>query len=229
MICSKCGHTLSPGAAFCGDCGTTIADSNPGQAASAPSEPAEKVKALGNRVWKVFLAVFANPVEGLPPSFERLQKREALETGIAFAVLFDICALFGLYMMLPRWAGQPGIGDILKMLLFGFVPPAALTGALFLARKVFRATAGTIESDVLTAGVSVIPTGILLLVSGVLGIGNLEVSAVVAVFALSYTILILFTGCTRIAGIAQVRAVPAVPIIILIAAWISKIVFTAIL
>ena len=65
------------------------------------------------------------------------------------------------------------------------MPPAALTGAIFLARKIFRATAGTIESDVFMAGISVIPTGILLLFSGVLGIANIEVTAVIAVFALS--------------------------------------------
>ena len=201
----------------------------PDQPATTQAETAEKIKALGIRVWKVFLAVLANPVEAMPPSFEKLEKREALEAGIGFAVLFDICALFGLYMMLPRWAGQPGIGDILKILIFGFVPPAALTGAVFLARKVFRASGGTIESDVFMAGISLIPTGILLLVSGVLGIGNVEVSGVIAVFALSYTILILFTGCTRIAGIAKVGAAPAVPVILLAAAWISKIVFAAIL
>ena len=54
-------------------------------------------------------------------------------------------------------------------------------------------------------------------------------TALVAVFALSYTVLILFTGCTRISEIATVRAVPAVPIIILVTAWLSKIVYAAML
>jgi hypothetical protein len=198
-------------------------------AVSEPASPGERLKTLAGKGWKTLLSVLQNPVENLAASFVRLQKQEALEVGIAFAVVFDICALFGIYMMLPRWAGQPGIGDILKILLFGFVPPAALTGAIFLARKVFRAPGGTIESDVFIAGISVIPTGILLLLSGVLGIGNLEVIGVVAIFALSYTILILFNGCTRISEIAQVRAVPAVPIIILLAAWLSKVIFAAML
>ncbi len=175
------------------------------------------------------MAVLQNPVENLSPHFDRLEKQEALEAGIAFAVLFDLCALFGIYLLLPRWAGAPGFTDILKILIFGFVPPAALTGAIFLARKVYRASAGTIESDVFLAGIALIPIGILLLLSGVLGIGNLEVTALVAVFALSYTVLILFTGCTRISEIATVRAPPAVPIILLVTAWISKIVFAAML
>lgn len=73
------------------------------------------------------------------------------------------------------------------------------------------------------------PRRLILLLSGVLGIGNLEVTALVAVFALSYTVLILFTGRARISEIATVRAVPAVPIIILVTTWLSKIVYAAML
>jgi hypothetical protein len=65
----------------------------------------------------------------------------------------------------------------------------------------------------------------MLLIAGILGMGNIEVVALVSVFALSYTILILYTACTQISEISKVRAVPAVPIIILIAGWLSKIVF----
>ena len=229
MTCANGGHELSSGSAFCGSCGATHPEAIPEPAVSGPTVTKEKFKSIAGRVWMTVRAVLLNPVEALPAAFQTFSPRESLETGIAFAVLFDICALFGQYMMLPRWAGQPGIGDLLKILIFGFVPPAALTGAIFLARKIFRATAGTIESDVFMAGICVIPTGILLLFSGVLGIANIEVSAVIAVFALSYTILILFTGSTRIAGMAQVQAAPAVPVIILAAGWISKIVFAALL
>jgi hypothetical protein len=224
MICPKCGHAVNAGVVFCGECGATIPDTKP-----EPASPGARLKTIAEKVGKTFLAVFENPVENLPPYFQRMKKQEALEVGIALAVLFDLCALFGIYMMLPHWAGSPGFADILKILIFGFVPPAALTGAIFLARKVFRASAGTIESDVFLAGIALIPIGILLLLSGVLGIGNLEVTALVAVFALSYTVLILFTGCAGISEIATVRAVPAVPIIILVTAWLSKIVFAAML
>jgi hypothetical protein len=132
-----------------------------------------------------------------------------------------------LYLILPHWAGQPGFGDILKLLLLGIVPSAAITGASILARKVFQSPAGSIESDVFLAGVSLIPTGLLLLIAGLLGAANIEVVALVSVFAFSYTILILYTGCTQISEISKVRAIPAVPIIILIAGWLSKIIFAA--
>jgi hypothetical protein len=186
-----------------------------------------KFRSLSLTAWKVLKAVALNPVEELPTVFRGLRGREALETGFVLAGLFDLCAVIGLYLILPHWAGQPGFGDILKLLLLGIVPSAAITGASILARKVFQSPAGSIESDVFLAGVSLIPTGLLLLIAGLLGAANIEVVALVSVFAFSYTILILYTGCTQISEISKVRAIPAVPIIILIAGWLSKIIFAA--
>jgi hypothetical protein len=224
MNCPKCGQPLNPGGVFCGNCGTATSEAKPESAGQG-----DRLNGLAVQAWRVLLAAFLNPVENLFPNYERLTKQEVLGVGFAFAVLFDLCAVFGIYRMLPHWAGGPGIAVILKILLFGFVPTAALAGAGFLARKVFRATGGTIESDVFIAGISLVPTAILLLLSGVLGISNPEVTGLVSVVATSYTILTLFTACTRISGIAIVRAVPAVPIILLVTAWLSKVVFAAML
>ncbi len=229
MTCPQCGNTLNPGVTFCGDCGAPTKEAGKPPTAP-PSSPANiEIRALSLTAWKVLKAVVINPMEELPTVFRALTQRQALETGLIFAGLFDLCAVIGLYLMLPRWAGQPGFGDILKLLLLGIVPSAAITGASFLARKAFRGSPESIEADVFVAGVSLLPSGLMLLVAGILGMANIEVVALVSVFALSYTILILFTGCTRISGIPQVRAVPAVPLIILVTAWLSKIVFAAII
>jgi hypothetical protein len=218
---------LNPGVTFCGDCGVPIKKTEVQPAAAVPSPGSVKFRLLSLIAWKVLKAVGLNPVEELTTVFNELKSSEALEIGLVLAGLFDLCAVIGLYLILPRWAGQPGLGDILKLLLLGIVPAAAITGASILARQVFQSPAGTIESDVFIAGVSLVPTGLMLLVAGVLGAGNIEVVALVSVFAISYTILILYTGCTQISEISKVRAVPAVPTIILIAGWISKIVFAA--
>lgn len=225
MTCPQCGKTLNPGVTFCGDCGAPIKNAEVQPAAVAPSPGSIRFRSLSLIAWKVLKAVALNPVEELPTVFRGLRGREALETGFVFAGLFDLCAVIGLYLILPRWAGEPGFGDVLKLLLLGIVPSAAITGASILARKVFQSSAGTIESDVFLAGVSLIPTALVLLVAGLLGAANIEVVALVSVFAFSYTILILYTGCTQISEISKVRAVPAVPIIILIGGWFSKIVF----
>ena len=71
--------------------------------------------------------------------------------------------------------------------------------------------------------------GFVSLLAGIVGAGNLEVAAIADVFALSYTVLILYTGCTRISGILEQRAAPAVPVIILIAGWLSKVLVAGLL
>lgn len=227
MTCPQCESPVGENAMFCGACGAAIKDA---AAQSVPAEPTAggaEIEKLVRATLTVLKAIVVNPVDRLPNVFTELQKLEALKVGLVLAGIFDLCAIIGLYLALPHWAGFPGLGDILKLLLLGIVPPAAITGACVLARKTFQGKAGTIESDVFLAGVSLAPMGLLLLLSGLLGIGNIDVELLVGVFALTYTILILYVGCTQISQIATSRAVPAVPIVILIAGWLSKVIFAA--
>ena len=227
MTCPQCGNSLTSGATFCGDCGAPINKAESQPSAAAPSLGAVKFRALSLTAWSIVKAAVLNPVEGMPNVFRGLEKKEALEAGLVLAGLFDLCAVIGLFLLLPRWAGSPGLVDILKLLLLSIIPSAAVTGAYTLARKIFHSQGGSIESDVFLAGVSLVPSSIVLLASGILGAANIEVIAIIAVFALTYTVLILFAGCTQISRIATVYAIPAVPIMILIAAWLSKIAFAA--
>lgn len=227
MNCLQCGSALSDTAAFCGDCGVSVKGAAAQSDNSMATIGGAKVEVLAKAALKVLKAMVINPVEDVPRVFAGLEKIVALKTGLVLAGLFDLCAVIGLFLVLSRLGGSAGLEDVLKLLLLGIVPPLAFTGSSFLAHLAFQGKAGTIESDVFLAGVSVMPMGLLLLLSGLLGIGNIEVLGLVGVFCLTYTILILFSGCTRISQIATVRAIPAVPIIIIISVWISKIVYSA--
>lgn len=224
MFCEECGKEIGANATVCPNCG------KPAVAAPASASPlGEKLKARSQDALNAVKIIAANPVGGLPAAFQSLEKRQAMEVGIAFGVAFELCAVIGLYFLLPRWEGSPGLGEILKLLVLGLVPFAATAGASALARRIFAAPGGSIESDVFIAGTSVLPFGVVFLLAGILGAANFEVIAIAAVFSLSYTILILYTGCTRISGISEQRAAPAVPIIVLITAWLSKILLAALL
>lgn len=225
MFCAQCGNEISAGTAVCVSCGTPAAAPAP----VSSSQVTEKVKIRSQDALRAVKIIAVNPVGGLPGAFASLEKRQAMEVGIVFAVVFEICVVIGLYLALPGWAGSPGIGEILKLLILGIVPFAATAGASALARQVFRGSGGSIESDVFIAGTSVLPFGIVSLLAGILGAANFEVVAIVGIFTLSYTILILYAGCTRISGISEARASLAVPVIVLIAGWLSKILFSAML
>jgi len=224
MFCEECGNEVNPVTRICHSCGKSAPE------ASASASPiSERFKARTQDALNAIKIIATNPVGGLPAAFQSLEKRHAMEVGIAFGVTFELCAVVGLYLLLPRWAGTPGLGDILKLLVLGLVPFAVAAGASALARRVFAAPGGSIESDVFIAGTAVLPFGVVFLLAGIVGAANFEVVAITAVFSLSYTILILYTGCTRISGISEQRAAPAVPIIVLIAAWLSKILLAALL
>jgi hypothetical protein len=225
MFCAGCGRDIAAGTTTCGSCGTPVSAAAP----TSHSQLGEKVKARSQDALKALKLIAVNPVGALAEAFRSLEKRQALEVGIVFAAAFEICAVIGMYLILPRWAGSPGIGDVIKFLILGVVPFAAIVGACALARQVFHGSSGSIEGDVFMAGIALLPFGAVFLLAGLLGAANLEVTGIAGVFALSYTILILYTGCTRISGISEARAAPAVPIIILIAGWLSKILFSAML
>ena len=99
-------------------------------------------------------------------------------------------------------------------------------GASALARAIFHGK-GRLAGDVYTAGAVLLPTGLLVLLSSLLGVANVEVIAILFLFALTYSILILYAGCSRIGCISEAGAAPAVPIILLLSAWITKIIVTA--
>jgi hypothetical protein len=69
---------------------------------------------------------------------------------------------------------------------------------------------------------------LLVLVAALLGAANFEVIMILLLFALTYSILILYAGCSRIGLISEAGAAPAVPIILLLSAWITKIIVTAV-
>jgi ABC-type multidrug transport system permease subunit len=113
------------------------------------------------------------------------------------------------------------------VLFLGLVPFASLIGACALARAIFRGK-GRIAGDVYTAGAVLLPSGLLVLVAALLGAANVEVILILLLFALTYSILILYAGCSRIGLISEAGAAPAVPIILLLSAWITKIIVAAV-
>lgn len=228
MKCQQCATEINDDVKFCRDCDALVKATVAHSEASVSISPNAKAEAMAHIAWKVVKSAFVNPMEELPATFHALQKREALEAGLAFAGLFDLCAVIGLLLIIPHWAGSPRLGDVFKLLVLGLVPAAAMVGAGTAIRKLFKAKAGIIESDVFVAGISILPVGLLILLAGILGAANYEIVGLIGIFALAYTILILYAGCARITEIRADLATPAVAVVVLSACWLSKIAFEAI-
>jgi hypothetical protein len=257
MFCKSCGQELPNEARWCSGCGTPVTvrpDGGPSGAsgASAAAAPApdpnqaadgpslsrhigDEVKARSRDAWSGIKLFAKSPVGGLPQSYAMFEPERAMQVGIAFAVIYEITFFIGMYMMASRAAGIFGIGVrvsdasiglLFKVILVGLVPFASLVGASVLARKMFRGS-GILAGDFFTAGASLLPFGIAVLITAILGAANFEVIVVLFVFALSYNILMLYSGCSHIAGIPESGAAPAVPVMLLVSAWLTKVIIAA--
>jgi hypothetical protein len=235
MFCVSCGAALADGLRFCDGCGTEVNRTAPA-AAALTDQIGREVKARSRDAWQGIKLFARSPVGGLPESFSLFDERRAIQVGIAFAVLYEITLFLAglifrsktetlLGVMLP--IGELTATQLLKLVVLGLVPFASLVMAGTLARHIFRGE-GPFAGDVYTAGAVLLPSGFLALLAALLGAANVEVILVLALFALTYSILMLYAGCSRIGGISEAGAAPAVPIILLASAWITKIIVVAV-
>lgn len=237
MYCTECGGALNPATHQCPRCAVAVAASpstsslvalpaTSGQLAVAPQVTA-KVKEASKDATQAFKTFATNPVGGLPVAFHSLGPPRAMGAGIVFAVCSSLCVFIGVYVLLPAFA-KPDLFDSVKFILFGAVPFVSLLAASAATRKAFGGH-GSLHGDSFIAGAALLPFGFLVLISSVLGLANLEIAALLVVFALCYGILMLYTGVTRISNVSDSRAAFAVPVMIIASFWITKIIFGAML
>lgn len=181
-------------------------------------------------------------------AFIGIKQDGALWTGLVCAFIYCVGVVIGTNLMLRKVGalfasglaafgrvpaslqseatGLTG-GQIIKLMAVAAIPFLCIAISSALLRKLFSDDEeGSFSNDIFIAGISLLPTGLYVLASGWLGLGNIEVSAVCAVFALCYTIILLHNGCTIVSRIKDTAAALSVPVILLLSAWLTKIVLT---
>ncbi len=230
MFCQKCGSAIADTATACPSCNTPIAPTKP---AAASAAVADTVKATSKDALAALKTLAGNPVGGLPPVYYALGDAKALRTGIAFGVVSLICFLLGGYLLLPPFVKEDlfeflGFGGVMKSLLFGIVPFGCTAVGSLGVRKVLGGR-GTLGSDCFIAGAALLPMSFCMLLSGILGFGNFEVIGILTVFAGCIGILMLFSGYTRISKLSERAGSFAVPIVVVLNAWLAKVISTSVL
>lgn len=248
MFCRNCGQTIAENSSFCGHCGTAIAapstTTTSGGAAAAPAParaPAavnlgktikEEVQARTKDAWHGVKLFLKSPVGGLHESFTMFDSRRAVSVGIVFAIVYELMVFIGLYRMagtasaglgVPLPVGEISVKEFFQLAFVGLVPFVTLTFAGTIARKIFRGQ-GSLPGDVYTAGACLLPLGFAILAASFLGAANAEVIFALLIFAWTYSILVLYTGCSRISAIPEAGAAPAVPIMLILSLWLTKVV-----
>lgn len=235
MFCRSCGRSLAENLRYCDGCGADVHGGSENAVIPLSQQLRSEVKARSLDAWHGVGLFARSPVGGLPESFALFEDQRAIQVGIVYAIVYEIALLLGAFIFKSKITSLLGgflpIGELtaaqlFKILILGLIPFASLIGACALARAIFHGK-GRIAGDVYTAGAVLLPMGFLVLASSLLGAANLEVILILSLFALTYSILILYAGCSRIAIIAEAGAAPAVPIILLLSGWITKIVVIA--
>lgn len=246
-FCPSCGAAAGSGANPTASAG---AGGGPSAAAAQRARIEAQLKAGSQDAVQALKVLAMDPVGGLPKSYKLFDEGRAMIVGGIFAVVFALCMMLAasrgasaLFMGIGMGGGagagmtpeqmqilaQNGFAPpstfsiMMKALLAGLVFAAALIGSAALARIIFKGTS-QIAGDVYTAGASLLPLSIFMLVALALGIGNYQIIALVMVFALCYTVLMLYNGFSRIAGISDGKAALAVPIVLVISMFVLGII-----
>ncbi len=225
MYCVNCGTQIPLDAPVCPECGAR-AGSVKVPAGASPSKAGPAVIALKDAV-AALGRLARNPVGSLAPTYEELGPARALAVGAVFAAVFAFGSALGVKALLPGWLGL-GVDDFLGMLLLSLVPPVALT-LTAVAARVFIGRSGTLAGDAFYAGASLLPVGLATLAVGVLSISNANVTGLLMVTGLCVCVLMLFGGTTRLTRLSEGMAVLAVPVMLLITAWVSRSIGMAVL
>jgi hypothetical protein len=208
--------------------GSPAPETPPGAAASGP-DLRRQAQAAGQDALQALKLYLGNPIGDLGRAFETLGPKRAFAAGVVFGVVSIVAVIVGLLLSYRGY--DPGFGGFLRTLLrvvtVGLISFGVLVAAILGARTAL-AGKGSLEGDVFVAGAAQLPVGVWVLLSGILGPRNYDLILVVGAFALCYATFALFGGCTKVSGISERRATPAVPAIIVVTFWLARVILQAV-
>lgn len=115
--------------------------------------------------------------------------------------------------------------QLFKLVVIASTPLVSISLSCTAIRRLFGSQERSLEGDVFVAGVCLLPTGLWVLATGILGFGNYGLSVLLGVFAACYTIMLLYRGLMTISRLGDVSAAVCVPLVLMGSAFLTKIVF----
>jgi uncharacterized protein DUF4339 len=176
-------------------------------------------------------ALVSDPIGGLAPCFQKLGSTRALQVGIVFLVAFLLLRLVtvftgGSVIPIPGF----GAGSTAKAFFGTLLMTVAAVGAMIGVSTLFRITSKSavgLEGDLYTVGAALLPLGIALFSASILNVNSevvLWIVLLVVTFAAIFTVLMLFTGQIKIAGLSERFAAVAVGCMVAAALLAARIV-----
>jgi hypothetical protein len=199
--------------------------SGPHDDSSSMPTAKDKIQAASKDALHAFKTLLTDPVNGLSEAFESLGEKRARSVGMIFGFCFALIIVFVLYKNMS--SGAMTFEIALKVLLASLVPYIGLTVGCAVARMI--SGKGNLSHDCFIGGSVLLPLTFFILIGSFLGIGNIEIVLILALFTVCLTVLLLFSGLTKISKISERVATISVPLVILIAIWAAKIIYAEVI
>ncbi|MCB1058267.1 MAG: zinc ribbon domain-containing protein [Acidobacteria bacterium] len=222
MFCQHCGHQIAADAEACPSCGARARS----PLADVASEVREKGIVAAKDVVSSLVPILIDPSTAPARISRELGESRSLGVGVALCLGFALVAPLGLVFGFAVPAApeleltfeRNGLYAALVFLRFLTVP-TGLALASFALRKLFRAS-GPLAGDLLTAGIAVLPLGLVIGGVGLLGVERPAVTFALLFAALCYLIVCLYTGMTSVGGLDTKVGTPAVPVLLAGISWL---------
>jgi hypothetical protein len=216
------------------------------QASRLASKAATETRAAMSSTWAALKILAGDPLPGLRKAFVALGPSKALQVGITCGVFFALATVWSTYRAtkaagasLMNFMPTPGAGmgamgfDLgwkiyFQVLLGAGVLFMAMAVVLLAARKIARGKGG-FQVDLYAAGLCLAPLALLMVLAGLLGALNAEVTILLTLVAIALFVLLLYHSFTDLAGIPSKFAVYATPLAIFASFYVTKIVTTSFL
>lgn len=172
-----------------------------------------------------------NPQGELHSAFVRLSDSQALAVGIAYGMVFDICAAIATTMTMSQLVNTSSLlsinPDWIHLLILNAIPffVLAFLGGIV---RLLMGNAGNIVADTFIAGTSLLPLGLSLVLLPIISFSHPIIVTSTLIFGIFYCILTLYTGCTQIFNLPEGQASFVVPLMIIVCSWFYYVAFALI-
>ena len=97
-----------------------------------------------------------------------------------------------------------------------------------IAARLINRREGEIGGEVFVAGTISLVWAVDLILFNILGFGNIEILAIIVLVSICIVVLQVFVGLTRISGLDERIGTFMVPVVLVGACWLSKVIFMAV-
>lgn len=193
----------------------------PTESATTGNDAMKQAKETTANAVAAFKTIISDPIGGQLKAYEELGSSNALKVGGFFGLIFSLCGIFAFHHVYDHLN--------FEVIVTAILPVIALFGGFLLVTKIFGENEYDFGASAFTTGVAITPLTAMIVGSLILGFENVEAIAVLGLFCACITIIAISTALQDIYKLSAQKAVLITPTLILVSAYLSKLIYFKIL